>query len=195
MGIIVATAAFLLIIFNILMWIVFLRRFRTFFSTDKIISDTREDVNKIIKDINFNTSRNIELIDDRIRQLKSVTAEAERRLGTLKKELSLAERSRKFQQKMASSPAKKEMVQGDLFFTEKARTELGLSVQEPEEQAVVHEIPVVEPELFVAENPVVPKKDFKSQVRELYSHGLPADEIARRTGRSVQEVRFVLEVI
>lgn len=195
MSIIVTTTAFLLIIFNILMWIVFLRKFRAFFSTDKIISDTREDVNKIIKDINSISSRNIELIDDRIRQLKSVTAEAERRLGTLKKELSLAERSRKFQQKMASPAAKKDAVQGDLFFTEKAKTELGLSQRDSGETVAVHSIPVVEPELFAAENPVVPKKDFKTQVRELYSHGLPADEIARRTGRSVQEVKLVLEVI
>ena len=84
------TIAVFIIFFNILMWVVFFKKFNAFFSTDKIIEETNEKAKEIIKSINFNAGRSIDLIEDKIKQLKAVSAEAERKIGMLKKELSLA---------------------------------------------------------------------------------------------------------
>ena len=97
------TIAVFIIFFNILMWVVFFKKFNAFFSTDKIIEETNEKAKEIIKSINFNAGRSIDLIEDKIKQLKAVSAEAERKIGMLKKELSLAESSKSFQKKLDSA--------------------------------------------------------------------------------------------
>ena len=153
------TIAVFIIFFNILMWVVFFKKFNAFFSTDKIIEETNEKAKEIIKSINFNAGRSIDLIEDKIKQLKAVSAEAERKIGMLKKELSLAESSKSFQKKLDSA-SKNSFMQGDLFFTEKAKNELGIK-NLPGPEVEVRKIPVVEPELFMSENPIVPKKTLK----------------------------------
>lgn len=181
------------VLFNISMWIVFFRKFNAFFSTDKIIEETNEKAKEIIKNINFNAGRNIDLIEDRIKQLKAVTAEAERRIIILKKELDVTDKSRKFQQKMEFSTKKNIPVQGDLFFAEQPAGDEHAKKETEPEKSSVRQTSFSEPEIFISDNPVVLKKDFKSQVKEFHSLGLPAEEIARRTGRSIQEVRLVIE--
>ena len=61
----------------------------------------------------------------------------------LKKELSLAEKSKSFQKKLDSA-SKNSFMQGDLFFTEKAKNELGIK-NLPKPEVEVRKIPVVEP--------------------------------------------------
>lgn len=211
----IAITALLLVIFNVLMWFIFLHKFNRFFSTDRIVEDTRNAINEKIREANNAAERNMQLIDDKIQQLNKVKADAERRLSVLKRELNNQQRIREFQESMASAEksAKKSSVkksavstynpndqQGELVFTDKAREELGIpaenvpSVDNMQEQDHVVSIPVISPEYIRAENPIVSKKDFPQQVRELVGQGLPVDEIARRTGRSVQEVRLVIQM-
>src|SRR5574344_3171092 len=68
-------------ILNVIMWIIFANKFKKLFSTDDIIAKTREELNHMIIDVNRNADRNITLIEEKIKELKSVTAEAERRLA------------------------------------------------------------------------------------------------------------------
>ena len=55
-------------------------------------------------------------------------------------------------------------------------------------------VPVFEPKVFMAEKPVVPKKDFNEQVKELSGLGFNVFEIVAKTGRSIQEVKLALEL-
>ena len=50
-------------IINIILWIVFLVRFKKLFSTDKIINTTTEKMNKLVTEIDKATDRNIFLTD------------------------------------------------------------------------------------------------------------------------------------
>ena len=99
-------AVLLLCAFNVVMWLVQIVRFKSIFSTDKIMQDTRDQLNSMLMDINRNAERNIDLIDDRIRQLKEVTEEADRHIQLLKGEIALVEKTSAFQSKyrMISSP-------------------------------------------------------------------------------------------
>lgn len=77
----------LLIFINLILWIVFAVKFRKVFSSEKIINEVREELNLMMADINRNAERNVNLIDDRIKTCKQVTAEADRHMNLLFKEL------------------------------------------------------------------------------------------------------------
>ncbi len=69
-----------LCIFNVVMWIVFLKKFKKLFTTDNIIEDTKAEYNKLVTDLNRNIDSNVNVIDDRIRTLKSLIAEADKKI-------------------------------------------------------------------------------------------------------------------
>lgn len=188
---IVSVLCTVLIVFNIAMWIFFLRRFNEFFSTDTIIDETNERAREIIREINASADRNIELTNEHIRELKKVSAEAERKVLLLQKELSTTEKSKRFQRRVAAL-SRENSAQGSLFKDDgEEAPDTQLESKAPPaakgEQADV--------ELFLAEDAAVPKKDFSWQVKELSAQGLPPEEIAKRTGRTEVEVNLVLEMI
>ena len=92
-----AVVVLLLCVFNVVMWLVQIVRFKNIFSTDKILEETRDQLNSMLMDINRNAERNITLIDDKIRQLKEISEEADRHIQLLKGEVALVEKSNAFQ--------------------------------------------------------------------------------------------------
>ncbi len=93
-------------ILNIVLWIFFLSKYKKFFSTDEILESTREELDRMIADVNRNAGRNIDIIEDRIKQLRAVVAEADRHLSFAQAELEKQKNLAVFQQKIesASSP-------------------------------------------------------------------------------------------
>lgn len=92
-------------IFNIILWIFFLSKYKKFFSTDEILERTREELDRMIADVNRNAGRNIDIIEDRIRELKAAAAEADRHVAFAQSELERQKSLVSFQQKIeASSP-------------------------------------------------------------------------------------------
>ncbi|MBQ3966984.1 MAG: hypothetical protein II684_09165 [Treponema sp.] len=77
----IAFLAGFLIVINIVMWLVLLARFNTWFgkrfSTDSLIAQVREQINQLIMDMNRNTSRNVDLVEERIKSLKEMIAKAD----------------------------------------------------------------------------------------------------------------------
>ncbi len=72
-----------LCIFNVIMWIVFLKKFKNLFTTDDTIQNAKEQINKILQDLNNQTARNISLIEDRCSKMKALNAEAEKKIKLL----------------------------------------------------------------------------------------------------------------
>ena len=94
-------------VFNIVLWIFFLSKYKKFFSTDDIIESTREELNRMIADINRNAGRNIDIIEDRIKELKSVVAEADRHIAAAQGELVKQANLAAFQKKIQESAVKR----------------------------------------------------------------------------------------
>ena len=59
-----------LIIINIVFWIVFLAKFKKIFSTEDILLAVRNELDKMIADVNRNTARDLNLIDAKLKDLK-----------------------------------------------------------------------------------------------------------------------------
>lgn len=201
----------ILCLINIILWIILAIRFKKIFSTEEIIDKTRTELNRMISDVNRNAERNITLIDERIKQLKAVSAEADRRIALAKSELEKKEYGSNLNSKLStiggisSSSIKnnsrsgqaafvekyrKEQVQGDLFVsTEKEHEESDSKVLD----AKSSKIPLVTPEVYMTDIPVEPKKSFNDLVKEKSQQGKSVEEIAKELGASISEVKLSLE--
>ena len=93
----------LLCIFNMVMWLLAIVRFRKIFSTDDIVKRTRDELDTMMMEINRNAERNVSLIEDRIKKLHEAMADADRHMEILRGELSNTEKSRAFQSKVSVS--------------------------------------------------------------------------------------------
>lgn len=65
---------------NIVLWIVFFIRFKKIFSTDKIIENTRDQMNKMLKDIDSATDRDMYLARESTKKIKTLIEEADLRM-------------------------------------------------------------------------------------------------------------------
>ena len=59
------------------MWIVFLKKFKSLFTSEDIIASTKEKMERIISDMNRNVDRDITLVNDAIFRLSSARYDAE----------------------------------------------------------------------------------------------------------------------
>lgn len=65
---------------NLLLWIIFLIRFKKIFSTDSIIDKTREQMNKFISDIDKATDRDVFLSGEAAKRIQKLLDEEEQKL-------------------------------------------------------------------------------------------------------------------
>ena len=70
-------------LFNIVMWIVFLKKFKSLFTSEDIIASTKEKMERIISDMNRNVDRDITLVNDAISRLSSARNDAEKAMKLL----------------------------------------------------------------------------------------------------------------
>ena len=94
----VVITAVLLIVLNLILWIIFLAKFKTYFSTDDIIRKTRNQVDNIIRSVNANADINKQNLDNKIQEIRAVTAEAERKIVLLRNEMTLMQKSASFRE-------------------------------------------------------------------------------------------------
>src|SRR5574344_1138812 len=206
MGVIIV--ATLLCLLNIILWIVFAAKFKKIFSTDDIIEKTRDELNHMIADVNRNADRNITLIDAKIKELKSVTAEAERRLALERSEQEKHEKAKALameaiphvvEQSKAARQSRKVVPAVEAYTNEQAQGDLFSSSEKKQAAAggksgdFIQKIPIVVPQVYLSDNPVTPKKNFNTIVKEKYDQGESVEDIAAELGRSTQEVQFSLE--
>lgn len=78
-----SVAIILICVFNVVMWIVFLRHFKNLFTTEDIVAGTKEEINKILMDLNRQTERNLSLMDSSISKMKALNAEIDKKLKLL----------------------------------------------------------------------------------------------------------------
>lgn len=99
--IVILIAAFFCVL-NICLWCTFFLKFRKLFSTEDIVASTRDQVERLISDMNNNTARDINLIEDRIKQLKAVVAEADKHIEVARREIESQNAALSYKQKIDS---------------------------------------------------------------------------------------------
>ena len=71
-------------IINIILWVIFLVRFKKLFSTEKIIETTTEKMNKLVTEIDKATDRNLFLTDASTKKIQAALDEADRNMELFK---------------------------------------------------------------------------------------------------------------
>ena len=71
-------------IINIILWIIFLVKFKKLFSTDKIIDTTTEKMNRLVRDIDKATDRDLSLTKDAERRMKNLLDDADKKMEMFK---------------------------------------------------------------------------------------------------------------
>lgn len=91
-----------------------------------------------------------------------------------------------------ASRYKEEQMQGNLFSSENSASTAEDAEAAPQ-NAEKGSRPSGEPEIIRAKNPVVVKKSINRQVQEYAALGMTEEEIASKLGRTVQEIKLMLE--
>jgi hypothetical protein len=157
-------------------------------STFGLLPDEKIEVSRLIMEINAVTDRNLLLIEDRIKQLKEILDDTDKRISVYIKEL---EKSRT----------------GEALYTNLGRgiraalkTETSVS---PHLSAVTPDLEIepkvtpaveIQPELQFTRPKLQSKRQIRSSIDLLLSEGLPPEEIASRLGISIAEVGLAMNI-
>ena len=83
----------ILYIVNIISWCFVFSRFKKIFSTDGIIESVKLKLNSLLIQIDSATDRNIKLINERIKELKFVSSEADNKILILQDKIDIVKKN------------------------------------------------------------------------------------------------------
>jgi len=223
----VPTVLFAIVAINIVLWGVFIVRFKRLFSADDVIEKARAEMDNMIRDINNNTVRAIDIIDDRTKQLKRLIEEADGKIALARseeaKKISVsalrdtlekktvpeasrraADTYKKNAPRSRPSPDASYAVTGEaealaemqhsLFDDTRTSVRTKAEMNVTDDGASYAKVPVIKPDVYFSETPIVPKKNFTKQVLEMSEMGLSIEQIAKRLSCSKTEVQMILDM-
>lgn len=223
----VSTVLFAIVAINVALWVIFLIRFKRLFSSDDVIEKTRAEMDNMIRDINNNTVRAIDIIDDRKKQLNRLIEEADRRIALARseeaKKISVSALRDTLDKKAVSEVSRRaantykknaprsrpapdasyavtregEAIserQHSLFDDRQEEVRIKTEMNVTGDGASYAKVPVIKPDVYFSETPIVPKKNFTKQVLEMAEMGLAIEQIAKQLSCSKTEVQMILDM-
>lgn len=208
---------------NIILWIVLLIRFKKLFSTDQIIENTRETINKFIKDVDSATARNTYLTKEMQKRLEKLLEDADARMEMFKEAanrlrdmIAQADRINKGKNYTLNPELTKPKVdpeaayelnikseQGSLFDQTDTTEPKTKSIQKnvtnvTEDGAAYREIPLIITKVFDEEPRKMTQEEIKKNlehlVRKLFDEGNTVEQIAQKLNCSITEIQFIIDM-
>ena len=188
----------LILIINVGLWLFFYIKFKTEFSSAKVLENIRREVDKLLIEIQRETENTTLLIEARIEGLKQLIDEADKRISIAEGEIKKRRHEKQVLSKLHTEenvPVKKTQVQKKLEAYEMIASPTPVSETPPEvEVAVEPELFNQEPQFSVAQEPVKIKKSVKDKIIEMYKQDFTTQYIAKELGISVSEVDFLINM-
>ncbi|MBO4732721.1 MAG: hypothetical protein J5597_07990, partial [Spirochaetaceae bacterium] len=173
-------------------------KFKTEFSSAKVLENIRLEVDKLLIEIQRETENTILLIEARIEGLKQLIDEADKRISIAEGEIKKRRHEKQVLSKLHAEetvPVKKTQVQKKLEAYEILASPTPAPNTPPEvEVAVEPELFNQEPQFSVAQEPVKIKKSVKDKIIEMYKQDFTTQYIAKELGISVSEVDFLINM-
>ncbi|MBO7485197.1 MAG: hypothetical protein J6T84_03980 [Spirochaetaceae bacterium] len=188
----------LILIINVGLWLFFYIKFKTEFSSAKVLENIRREVDKLLIEIQRETENTTLLIEARIEGLKQLIDEADKRISIAEGEIKKRRHEKQVLSKLHAEetvPVKKTQVQKKLEAYEILASPTPAPNTPPEvEVAVEPELFNQEPQFSVAQEPVKIKKSVKDKIIEMYKQDFTTQYIAKELGISVSEVDFLINM-
>jgi hypothetical protein len=194
---VIAAASLILSGFSFLFCFAYLKR-RT--GRERILDELGNEINEYIRDVNAITNRDTLLVEDRVKTLKDLLEDTDRRIALLSREITRRQSQEevyvelgKLRSPIAAAPAAGPA--GAVPPAEKAAKTVssptGADPKRAAPPAGTYSPRVVRPAV-----PIVPKPpSFSEQVAELYRAGFSPDLIAARLGAAVSEVELAVALV
>ena len=190
----------------VLLWLILRRRIDARTRQHSALDDIKREVGEIITELNQTTERNIELVEDRMRRMRELVADADRRLGALKRQEE-ATRNAEATYSRLKPPIRIESVEpsdeartvaapadGERGVTEAAgatTTGAGGGKSVPATDTATGSDSTSQTVSDASGEEEVP---LRERVKTLYLRGLAAERIAAITGRTVGEVELIISL-
>lgn len=171
-----------LLLVNCAAMVVFYRILKTRFSPKRVLSDLRSEVDKLIVDLGREADRDVALLESRVKNLRSLIDEADRRILVADRET-----------------ARKERENAVLSGLDDVRP----PIQEEREAPIAPKVKPVErepvtiytrPVIRKSENPVEPVVPVRERVLDMARKGITAPMIAQTLSLPLGEVELILDM-
>ncbi|MBR7064058.1 MAG: hypothetical protein IKI31_02765, partial [Treponema sp.] len=158
-------------ILNIFLWIFFFVRIRKIFSPTGEIQKIRDEMNKMVRDIDATTQRDADIIDDKILKLRKLIAEADKRISLAQEEevknvslknmkQSIAEHTYTKAVKDAFKKAQKSLFDDeDEYDVSSVKNETDF-----QKSSNYKEVPIIEPNIYFSDKPIQKEKSLTEKV-------------------------------
>lgn len=184
---------------NILLWIFVFIKYKKMISSDFLLKDIRIEINNLLTELNLNADRNITLLDDRIKTLRTLTKEVDSKLKLWEKTVDSREREKKVfsslsqkennavtaYQKMQDNA---EIIDVDFDLYHKAEQ------TDNEETDFINDVEVEIPEIINKGKNELLAASKKDRVLSLYNEGFSADLIAIKLKIPIREVQLYISL-
>ncbi len=203
---------FIITLLNIVLWIVFFVRLKRNLSPQRILTDIKNEVEKLLIEINRTVAEDITLIDDRSNKLRELIDECEKKIAlyyaqekskgretevlqrlspTNKvpiKEKNVAKKYQKNATPVATN-VESESVQLSIDFETYRVNERARIIEQknvPEEKST--------PQINQIEENPLPEMPFKNKVLQLAANDFSAETIAQKLGCTETEVQIIIDL-
>lgn len=201
----------LILTINIILWLFFYIRYKKIFSPENILHSIRDEVDKLLIEIDKSADMDLTLIEERTNNLRAMIDEADKRIQLAISEEHKAELGQKGTKKLSAEtrkavsayqkakPHPAENTNADEL-TYKPEEHVASPVAEFEEHAIHqnHSSTVAQTELpfeiSVAPDFVQTEKTFQQKVIDLWRQGLDTEFIAEKLQVSYAEVQMIVDM-
>lgn len=159
----------------------------------KLVENLRSEISGIIVELNATTDRNVQIIEDRIEQLKKTIESADRKIKLLHDEIAKAERGNQLYVRLRK----------DKPIVPPAAPNASASVpQEPTAVPPKDSPPAAKQDSLpqqgvqaTPKNDLTPHQQMRARVWEMYAMGERIDRIAARVGRTEGEIELMVSLL
>ncbi len=175
-------------------WFLIRSRLRRYLELENLLSVVRDEARALVLELNETADRSVTLVEDRMKALRELLAEVDRRIGVERRVLETRDAEREVYARLNKRrpivPAEAERPPAPQADRAPAREQEPITLSFGPAAPESRPTPAVE----VAESSVIPPKTRREEALELHRGGFSADLIAARTGATVAEIELLVEL-
>ncbi len=192
---------------NIALWFVFFNRLKRTFSPQALLSDITNEVDKLLIEINKTALEDVTLIEERVKGLRGLIDEADKRLLLLQGQEKEKKREKEVLDRLSTkreaippvrnaAKAYKKLEKKDVTVddTESVQLSIDFDAYRIPEENTVQNAEVAIPEIIQSNNAPLADVSFKDRVLQLAKDDFSAEYISNKLGLSVTEVQLIIDL-